>query len=370
MKFSKSLQTCFKKTFQFFFKLLYGEIKLKVNLDELKNLYKKKILNIKSDIDGVKDYYTYKILNGRVYTDYVENVAIISQNYLVDKISYQQVSGHLKDASQNIVLHNGTPRFKKKYRGKVLTVLQGASGTNYSHWTLEMLPKIKLYSEHYSLEDLNYIYMPKIDIFHKESLSVLGINENKLIDSEKFRHIQADELFVVDHPYYYHGTILEQNKNLPKWIIEWLRKTYLSYEKKFNANKRVFIDRSDSKYKHNQLNNKEEVFDYLKKNNFTTYKLEELSFFEKIYLFKNADIILGIHGAGFTNLAFCKPKTKFIEIRPYSYSNTVYERISNINDLNYNLIQTENLEDNKKNNGDINLSVKNLNITLENIFKN
>ena len=136
---------------------------------------------------------------------------------MVDKISYQQVSGHLKEASQNIVLHKGTPRFKKKYKGKVLTVLQGASGANYSHWTLEMLPKIKLYSEHYSLEDLNYIYMPKIDIFHKESLSVLGINENKLIDSEKFRHIQADELFVVDHPYYYHGTILEQNKNLPKW---------------------------------------------------------------------------------------------------------------------------------------------------------
>ena len=363
MKFRKFLQTLFKKTFQFLFKLLYGSIKLN-NLENLKNVKKNKITNIKSDIPNSKDYYSYKIFNGRVYTDYVENVAIISENNLINEISYQQVSGNLVDASQNIVLKNGTPRIKKKFKGRVLCVLQGASGNNYSHWILEILPKIKMYSEHYSLDDLDYIYLPKIDIFQKETLSALGINENKFISSEKYRHIEADELIVVDHTYYYKGTILEQNKNQPTWVIEWLRKTFLNCEKKFDCQKLFFIDRSDSKYKHNQIQNTIEVSNYLKKNKFVSYKLENLSFFEKIYLFKNADIIIGLHGAGFVHTVFCKPGTKIIEIRSFLYSNTVYEKISNINNLNYHLIQTETLKESERINGDINLPLDKLDIIL------
>ena len=86
MNFRKFLQTLFKKTFQFLFKLLYGTIKLN-NLENLKNVKKNKITNIKSDIPNSKDYYSYKIFNGRVYTDYIENVAIISENNLINEIS-------------------------------------------------------------------------------------------------------------------------------------------------------------------------------------------------------------------------------------------------------------------------------------------
>ena len=360
MKFKKFFQLYFKKIFQFLFKLIYGKIKINIDLNTIKNLHKKQILNIKSDIQNSKDYYSYKIINGRVYTDYVEHVAIISENNLIGDISYQQILGDLKSPSANIVLSKGTPRLKKKFKGKVLSILQGASGSNYGHWILEMLPKIKMCSEHYNLNNLNYIYVPKLNLFQKETLSVLGIYENRLISSEKFRHIQADELIVVDHPYYYKGHIIEQNKYQPKWVINWLRETYLKCEKKFDASKKIFIDRSDSQFKHNQIQNNLDVLNYLKSNGFTTYKLGKLSFFEKIYLFKNIDIVIGTHGAGFANLVFCKPKTKVIEIRPSTHLNTIYKRISYINDLNYRLIQTKELDDYQKKLGDIYLPIDEL----------
>ena len=41
MKLNKFLQNCFKKVFQFIFKLFYGEIKLKLDLNNLNNLEKK-----------------------------------------------------------------------------------------------------------------------------------------------------------------------------------------------------------------------------------------------------------------------------------------------------------------------------------------
>ena len=125
MKFKKFLQKFFKKTFQSFFKLIYGKIELKVDLNELKNLSKKKILKIKPDIHSSRDYYIYKIINGRIYTDNVENVAVISENYLLDKISYQQILGELKSASENAVLNKGTSRFKKKYTGNYCCIFSG-----------------------------------------------------------------------------------------------------------------------------------------------------------------------------------------------------------------------------------------------------
>jgi len=367
MKFKKFLQLYFKKTFQFLFKLIYGKIKLNVDLNKIKNLYKKQILNIKSNIQNSKDYYSYKIINGRVYTDYVEHVAIISENNLIGEISYQQVLGDLKDPSKNIVLSKGTPRFKRKFKGKVLSILQGASGNNYGHWILDMLPKIKLCSEHYSLNDINYFYTPNLIDFQKETLSILDINENRIINSEKFRHIQADELLVVDHPSYYKGFILKQFKFQPTWVIQWLRDTYLIHEKKFNANEKVFIDRTDSIYKHCQIQNESEVSNYLKNKGFSKYQLAKLSFFEKVYLFNNAKIIIGAHGSGFTNLVFCKPKTKVIEIRPPIHSNSVFESISYINYLNYRLIQTKELDEDQKKFGDIYLPISELEHCIKNL---
>ena len=121
-------------------------------------------------------------------------------------------------------------------------------------------------------------------------------------------------------------------------------------KKKFNVNKKIFIDRTDSTSKHCQIQNESEVFNYLKNKGFSKYQLTKLSFFEKVYLFGNAEVVVGAHGAAFANLVFCKPKTKVIEIRPCINPNTVYERISYINDLNYQLIQTKKTDENQKKN--------------------
>ena len=369
MKLKKIFQQCFKKSFQFLFKLFYGNIKLAYNLENIKSLERKKIINIKSDIKDAKDYFTYKIKNGRVYTDYVENVSVISEKNLIGEVSYQQISGELKDPSNNIVLKKGTPAIKKRYKGRVLTILQGASGNNYGHWLLEMLPKIKMCSEHYPLKDIDYLYTPNLSDFQKETLSVLNINENMIINSEKYRHIQADELLAVIHPSYHKGYVLEQFKYQPTWIIKWLRSTYMPYAKNFKAHKKIFLDRTDSLNKHCQFQNESEISNYLvKEQGFVKYQLTKLSFFEKIFLFNNAEIIFGAHSSGFMNLTFCKPHTKVIEVKPAFHPNAVSERISEINNLSYKLIETKTVEENTKKLGDIFLSLSELKNSLKNFI--
>ena len=344
--------------------LIYGKIKYNNNVITSKNIIKKKIENVISDINSSKSYFSYKIKNGRVYTDYVEHVAIIDGNTLVNEASYQQISAELKDAKENIVLTKGTPRIKKNIKGRVFSLVQGASGgNNFFHWIFDILPKIKLCSEHYLLKEIDFYYVPSLQNFQKQTLSILNIKEDKILNSNLYRHIQASELIVVDHPWYHKGIIIDQNKFLPSWIVHWLRDVYLKYAKKFDNNEKIYIDRTESRYNHCQIQNDNEIFNFLKEKGFSKCRVGELSFFEQIYLFNNAKIIIGAHGAAFTNLAFCKPDTKIIEIRSLiykNYQNNNYKRISQINNLNYRLIETKKLNESQKKFGDIYLPIKEL----------
>ena len=224
----------------------------------------------------------------------------------------------------------------------------------------DVLPRIKLCSEYYPIEEIDFFYTPNLLEWQKITLSVLQIHENKIINSNVVRHLEASELIVVDHPWYHKGFILNQVEFLPSWIVHWLRDVYIKSAKEFKNNEKIYIDRTESKFGHCQIQNDNEVFDFLKEKGFSKYKVGELSFFEQIYLFNNAKIIIGAHGAAFANLIFCKPDTNIIEIKPSTHPNNVNKRISSINNLNYKLIETEELEEHKRRFGDIYLPIEKL----------
>ena len=52
----------------------------------------------------------------------------------------------------------------------------------------------------------------------------------------------------------------------------------------------------------------------MKKNNFGVYKLSKLKIFDQISLFNSSRLVLGLHGAGFANIIFCKRNTKIYEM--------------------------------------------------------
>jgi len=263
------------------------------------------------------------------------------------------------DASKNICLERGTPRIKRKFKGKVLSLAQGASGnSNYFHWLFDLLPKIKIYSEIYDLKDLDYLYTSKLKNWQRQSLAPLGLESINIINSLKYRHIEADEIICTEHPSYFNGYVEHQSKNIPPWIIKWLRETFLICAKKFPCNDKIFIDRSAAPLTHGQFINDKEVSEFLIDKGFTKYKIENLNFLEEIYLFKNSSYIVGAHGAGLANLTFCKPGTKVIEIRAKNHSNSLYGKLSEINNLDYNLIKVDTFEKTNQSKGDIFLDIK------------
>ena len=65
-----------------------------------------------------------------------------------------------------------------------------------------------------------------------------------------------------------------------------------------------------------------------------------MSFEDQINLFKNATDVVGLHGAGFANIIFCKSNTKIIELKPI-HAGKVIANLANNNDLDYRDISIE-----------------------------
>ena len=346
----KKLQFIYKFIISKLFQIIYGKI---VFLNQHDNDVKLKEVNKEES-----NYKFIEINNGRIFTDYIEHVAIINKNQIMDFVSYQQVKGVFKDPTFNVVIKKGTPKFKKKFNGKVFSLVQGASGNNnYFHWMFDILPRLIILEKFYNLNDINFFYCPQIKPWQLSTLSIFNIGADKLINSNLHRHIQADKVLAVSHPWYSKGLILNEAKNLPRWIINEINLKFEKFGKKFKCNDKIFIDRRESKYNHCQIINDEEIKTYLRKKGFTVYRVGELNFFEQIYLFQNAKIVIGAHGAAFTNLIFCKENTKVLDIIPQNHPNTVDETIAKVKNLNFRFIRTKELTEKEKDNGDIFLTI-------------
>ena len=331
----------------YFFILLYGKIKIK-------KLSLKKFLIKRLKIKKSEFINLYRIFNCRIYTDSSTNVAFIKDNNLIPKISYQQKKNSIASLEHNSVLYKGTPSFKRIINGKVLSLVQGASGSNYFHWLFDLLPKVEILSKNNCLKKIDFFYVPTINNFILKTLKIYGIKEKQLINSSIQKHIEADEVFTFEHLYLKKGNFQNSFEMIPKWIIFFLKKKFIKLKKKISYKKHFFIDRSDSKYMHYKISNQIEVKKILEKNNFDYIQLSKIDWYKQIYIFNNAKTIIGLHGAGLANLVFCKKNTKIFEILTKNDSKrNLYKNISKKIKLNYKKITISN----KKNNNEIKIKL-------------
>tara|TARA_Y100000389_G_C17411420_1_gene491139 strand:- start:280 stop:1302 length:1023 start_codon:yes stop_codon:yes gene_type:complete len=334
--------------------MIYGKIKIQDRV--LKNVKIQKV-NYLDKINVKKfKYQIIKINGGRVFSNFVENVSVISNNILLKKFSFQQINGYLRQ-DKNQVLSTGTPKFKKKLAGKTLVLTQGASSHfNYSHWLFDVVPKLIMISEFYKLSKIDYFYFSKLNNFQKETLKILKINPDKFIDSNKYRHIEAEKLIAVTHPNYFKKTFFFAHSHLPGWIINSLKNIFLSKRLKKKNYKKIFIDRNDSTENHCKLINNYEVKEFLKKNGFKILQLSKLKIIDQISIFRNCKEIIAPHGAGLANLTFCKSRTKVTELIPENIKNEEYKRVSKLNKLKHKFVYLKNIKDNKI--GDMYINLK------------
>ncbi len=316
-KIKKGIINLYKSIIYKLFKLIYGEINSVLKIGEEGTHQKKIIINNNK-------YNIYFCNSSRLYTDRVHDTAIIKNNLIINGPSFQYRSNKNVDCRFNSVLEKGTPRIKKKIKGKVLSLLTGGGGnSNYWHWLFDVIPRFYIIDNYNSDLNIDFYLFPNLDEkFQKETLDILKISENKRLSSKEYRHFETDQIIVTAHPYNILNDPMVDSLNIPNWIFDFLKKKFLNQtiknqSLKKNYPKKIYINRKDATVKLlRYIINENEVEENLKKKGFTSLTLSDYSFTEQINLFNNAENVVGLHGAGFANIIFCRPNTKILELRP------------------------------------------------------
>jgi capsular polysaccharide biosynthesis protein len=270
--------------------------------------------------------------NGRLCE---ENDFVLSATYkLLQDVSFHFNAKHLRAIRKREAYRRWKSR-PYQYYPETVAVLTFCSAHNYFHWMFDVLPRIELLRRSGIQIDRFAMNRQWILPFQEETLSVLGISRDKLIDIRS--DLQARMLVV---PSLITRYILKSHsyvrpRIIPGWTCDFLRKEFLRTSNNDSPvqSEYIYISRENSIYR--KVLNEEEIINQLAAFGFSKVTLESMTVAEQVKLFSCAKVIVAPHGAGLANVVFCKPGTKIIELFSNKYMPAYYWMISNHVHLDY-----------------------------------
>jgi hypothetical protein len=190
----------------------------------------------------------------------------------------------------------------------------------YFHWLTDAVPRLACLRE---FPPHTRILVPaSLRPYQSESLDLLGLTSRARPTPE--RHLRIEN-------YYFSGpTAMTGVKN--PYGVNFLRQSFLPHAVSRSRGARVFVWREG---KTREIKNQGELASFFQKHDWIVVDLEKLSFREQIGLFQEANAICAAHGAALTNLIWCNPGTKVLEIFSDRFLNGCYETIARLVNLDH-----------------------------------
>jgi hypothetical protein len=207
------------------------------------------------------------------------------------------------------------PRVDLKLSGEYLHLGTVWSG-NYYHWMLDVLPRL-LFAERFDrLRAMPMIVQRGITQTQRESLRILGIPPDRIIEFNG-HHWQVEQLYYIQPGLTLNPTPLH---------VQWLRERFALHSLT-RSTRRLYISREDSTSR--RVINERDLVKELGLYGFEVVTLRGRSFADQVQLFSEAEIIVGPHGAGFTNAVFAQPGASLIELFSPSWMNGCFWALAN-----------------------------------------
>lgn len=175
---------------------------------------------------------------------------------------------------------------------------------NHSHWLTAHLPKILLLRERDELDD---VLLPRERTRTMDgSLGMLGLDPDGFDTFDHERPLAVNEL-----------TLLETDRFRPE-LVRLVQEAFTDPDAPA-PHRRVYVSRAGATRR--RLLNEDEIWRLLEKEGFERVLMEELTFEDQVRLMGETEILAGPHGAGLTNMIFCRPGTHVVEIADLGFPN-------------------------------------------------
>lgn len=201
---------------------------------------------------------------------------------------------------------------------------------NHSHWLTAHLPKLLLLQQRGELDDV--LLPPERTPTMDGSLRMLGLEPDDFPSFDPTRPLQVGSL-----------TVLETDRFRP----ELLRLVQQAFGRIAvgapPASRRIYVSRLGATRR--RLVNEEEIWPSLEDAGFERVLMEALSFEEQVKLMRSTSVLVAPHGAGLTNMLFCRAGVDVVEIADLSFPNPNFYAVASAVGHRYWLIGAEGLGD-------------------------
>lgn len=259
------------------------------------------------------DYYLLSISNAYVMS-HRGWVLTKNRDVLIESL-YRPDIHDSKGISDIVIWPKPEPVHKKLFSANKPWIVK-----NYYHWVLEFLPKISVFvnppNETFTelLRDAKILLPFYPSGWMEQSLSMIGITENQIYVAPR-EHLKVDQLLFTPN----YGKLY----NLPLWAIEWLRERFSSYMQATGGKRRrIYISRRKAATR--RVQNEDIVLQMLSTYGFEEILLEDMNLADQIALFSQAEIVVGPHGAGFSNMVFSNSATLIDIFEPNHVNSCFY----------------------------------------------
>lgn len=252
------------------------------------------------------------------------------QNQVIDP--QDQFINHASLNEQSTPTPQQLPTRYKKLAGTI-AYLSHTHPHNYGQWMQIILPLLRVYQKHVSIDEIDYFYIgdvPQVPHFVLECFDLLGIPRQKIVN---FPCRGNQTLIALTE------SVSEQTQasydaySFVRHVIT--SQVDLSHNCCYNPF--VYITRGATQKR--QVKNQEAVFEVLRPYDIEFRVLDQLSILEQAQIFYHANTIIAPHGAALTNLMFGKKDSKVLEIFPHNYLSNRYFSLATYAGLPYYYMQ-------------------------------
>jgi capsular polysaccharide biosynthesis protein len=177
---------------------------------------------------------------------------------------------------------------------------------NYYHWNCDILPRLLLALRQLP-PDTRVILPPNLTAWQRRSLGLLGLPSERCVEYSGRRPWKVKGLLWVS-PLSMTGDHHSQGLNEVRHIVL----SRVIGKPSISGHRRLYLQRKNTHGR--RVSNESALLPILEDFGFENIDCADLSYDEQVNLFSQARIVVGPHGAAFTNLLWSPPDTQVLEI--------------------------------------------------------
>ena len=195
--------------------------------------------------------------------------------------------------------------------GKTLVIATPEAPTNYSHWLFDLLPRLlAAEAAGHELAGFDHIVAnPGRAPFCMATIEALGVRPDRVVP------IGAGDAFQLEGCVT--TTLRQRHWALalsPAECRQLAARLGRARSPRTDFPRRIFLPRGAASFR--RLVNEGELAAPLQARGFEPFFPERFSFAEQVAAFAQAEVVVGAHSSSFSNLIFCAPGTRVLEIFP------------------------------------------------------